>query len=115
VKRPTESTARRRTRGAGAINRAHGTTYYWSTTLLPADRRPHVHALYAFCRYADDIVDDLGDAPVERRRAALAGYGDEFRRALQNGSSDHDVLAAVVDTVASLLHRARASTGSSAR
>ena len=82
-----------------AINRAHGTTYYWSTTLLPADSRPHVHALYAFCRYADDIVDDLGDAPVERRRAALAGFGDEFRRALQHGSSDHEVLAAVVDTV----------------
>ena len=44
-----------------AINRRHGQTYYWSTTLLAPTVRPHVHALYAFCRYADDIVDDLGN------------------------------------------------------
>ena len=33
-----------------------------------AAKRHHVWALYAFCRHADDIVDDLGDAPVEARR-----------------------------------------------
>jgi phytoene synthase len=81
-----------------AINRRHGTTYYWSTMLLPADRRPHVHALYAFCRHADDIVDDLGDAPIADRAAALEAYGDEFRRAVAHGHADHDVLSAVVDT-----------------
>ena len=42
------------------LNRRYGTTYYWSAHLLPAVKRPHVHALYGFCRYADDIVDDLG-------------------------------------------------------
>src|SRR5689334_18630771 len=82
-----------------AINRHHGQTYYWSTTLLAPDVRPHVHALYAFCRYADNIVDDLGDAPVDERAAALHAYGERFRRDLAHGSSDHDVLAAVVDTV----------------
>lgn len=81
------------------INRRHGKTYYWSTTLLPRDRRRHVHALYAFCRHADDIVDDLGDAPLNERAAALASYGQEFRSALAAGQSDHVVLAAVVDTV----------------
>ncbi|NCY09194.1 MAG: hypothetical protein EBX38_02230, partial [Actinobacteria bacterium] len=40
------------------FNKRHGTTYYWSTKVLPPDKRPHVHALYGFCRYADDIVDD---------------------------------------------------------
>jgi phytoene synthase len=82
-----------------AINRRHGTTYYWSTMLLAGERRPHVHALYAFCRHADDIVDDLGDAPVAERGAALQAYGDEFRRGLAEGRSDDIVLAAVVDTV----------------
>ena len=35
-------------------------------------KRHHVWALYAFCRYADDIVDDLGPAtPAARARRAL--------------------------------------------
>jgi phytoene synthase len=41
-----------------ALNRRYGTTYYWSTQLLPAIKRHHVHALYGFTRFADDIVDD---------------------------------------------------------
>jgi len=82
-----------------AINRAHGTTYYWSTTVLARAQRPHVHALYAFCRFADDIVDDLGDAPVADRAAALFAFGAQFRRDLAAGRSEHEVLAAVVDTV----------------
>ena len=49
------------------LNRRYGTTYYWSTYLLPKAKRHHVHALYGFCRYADDIVDDLGlDRPASR-------------------------------------------------
>lgn len=37
---------------------AHGRTYYLATRLLAADQRPAVHALYAFARMVDDIVDD---------------------------------------------------------
>ncbi len=57
------------------FNKRHGTTYYWSTLVLPRHKRPHVHALYGFCRYADDIVDDLGQVPVDDRAAALASFG----------------------------------------
>ncbi|MGW5383666.1 phytoene/squalene synthase family protein [Nocardia sp. NPDC003963] len=39
------------------IAAAHGRTYYLATRLLSADRRPAVHALYAFARTVDDIVD----------------------------------------------------------
>ncbi len=53
------------------LNRRHGTTYYWSTAVLPTVKRHHVHALYAFCRHADDIVDDLGPAPAAARGAVL--------------------------------------------
>ena len=81
------------------FNKRHGTTYYWSTKVLPPDKRPHVHALYGFCRYADDIVDDLGPVPVAQREAALASFGDRFFRDLEAGSSRDPVLMAVVDTV----------------
>ena len=40
-------------------NKRHGTTYYWSTRVLPRVKQHHVHALYAFCRFADDIVAQL--------------------------------------------------------
>ena len=80
------------------LNRRHGTTYYWSTYALPAAKRPHVWALYGFCRHADDIVDDLGDVPTEDRRAALTDLGDRLFEALAAGRSDDPVLAAVVHT-----------------
>lgn len=81
------------------FNKRHGTTYYWSTKVLPADKRPHVHALYGFCRYADDIVDDLGPVPIAEREAALASFGERFFRDLAVGASTDPILMAVVDTV----------------
>ena len=81
------------------LNKRYGTTYYWSTCLLPRVKRRHVHALYGLCRYADDIVDDLGPAPVEEREAALAAFGERFFTDLAAGRSGHPVLKAVVDTV----------------
>jgi 15-cis-phytoene synthase len=83
------------------INRAHGTTYYRATQLLPRDKRPHVHAVYAFCRYADDIVDDLGPATAERRSEALAAFERRFFADLDAGDSDDAILRAVVRTVRS--------------
>jgi 15-cis-phytoene synthase len=82
------------------LNKASGTTYYWSTHLLPSVKRHHVHALYGLCRYADDIVDDLGSsASVEQRAEALRLFGDRFFTDYQAGRSEHPVLKAVVHTV----------------
>src|SRR6266508_667618 len=44
-----------------ALHRAYGRTYYLATRLLPAWKRPHVHALYGFTRYTDEIVDGPDD------------------------------------------------------
>lgn len=81
------------------LNKAYGTTYYAATFALPRVKRHHVHALYGFCRYADDIVDDLGPAPAEVRAKALAEFGDRFFTDLDAGESDDEVLKAVVHTV----------------
>lgn len=83
------------------LNKRYGTTYYASTFALPAWKRPHVHALYGFCRYADDIVDDLGPVPVDVRIKALDDFGARFFADLEAGRSDDVVLAAVVHTVRS--------------
>ena len=81
------------------LNKRYGTTYYWSTFVLPRWKRPHVWALYAFCRHADDIVDDLGSATVEVRAKALDDLGARFFADLEAGASDDPVLKAVVHTV----------------
>jgi phytoene synthase len=81
------------------LNRRYGTTYYWAAQVLPKVKRHHVHALYGFCRYADDIVDDLGPAPVAQRSEALAAFGDRFLADLAAGRSDDPTLKAVVHTV----------------
>ncbi len=80
------------------LNRRSGTTYYWATELLPRVKRHYVHALYGFCRYADDIVDDLGPLPVEARATALRAFGDRFLADLAAGRSDDLVCRAVVHT-----------------
>ena len=81
------------------LNKRYGTTYYWSTLVLPRIKQHHVWALYAFCRYADDIVDDLGPATVGQRATALADFGDRFFADAKRGRSDDPVLKAVVHTV----------------
>lgn len=64
-----------------ALAARHGRTYFLATRLLPAAKRPHVHALYALARLADDIVDLAADparaAPrlAEVEAAFLAGGG----------------------------------------
>lgn len=86
-----------------ALNAAHGRTYYFATRFLPRAARPHVHALYAFARYADDLVDHMAvpwDGPA--RRAALEGWTAQFLADLDRGRSDDPVLRAVVHTVQTL-------------
>jgi 15-cis-phytoene synthase len=82
-----------------ALNAHHGRTYFLATRLLPAARRPAVHALYGFARYADEIVDDLDDTrPPAEKAARLDVLGAQLQRALTGAPAEHPVLAAVADT-----------------
>jgi 15-cis-phytoene synthase len=82
-----------------ALNAHHGRTYFLATRLLPAARRPAVHALYGFARYADEIVDDLDDSrPAAEKAAGIDDLAARLRPALAGARTDHPVLAAVADT-----------------
>jgi phytoene synthase len=83
-------------RACRLINARHGRTYFLATRLLPADRRPAVHALYGFARLADEIVDAPG---VERPTAALDRLERRTRGALAGDPDGHPVLVALADTV----------------
>ena len=82
------------------LNAAHGKTYYLATLLLPAHKRPYVHALYGFARYADEIVDDLASTLSDAQKAeALIGWGAQVLDDVAAGRSDHEISRALVDTV----------------
>ncbi|MFH9818197.1 phytoene/squalene synthase family protein [Streptomyces sp. NPDC017230] len=84
------------------LNARHGRTYFLATRLLPADRRPAVHALYGFARWADDIVDDMGtDATAAERAATLARLEERLRQALTGARpTGEPVVLALADTAA---------------
>ena len=65
-----------------ALHRMYGRTYYLATRLLPSWKRRHVHALYGFTRYTDDIVDRVDGAPAEQRAQRLREWTDRFTAAL---------------------------------
>jgi phytoene synthase len=82
------------------LNAQHGKTYYLATLLLPPEKRPYVHALYGFARYADEIVDDLASTLTEQEKSDHLGrWGEAFLADTKRGRSDDPISAAVVDTV----------------
>ncbi len=82
------------------LNALHGKTYFLATLLLPKAKRPFVHALYGFARYADEIVDDLAsELSVEEKAEALSTWGNTVLADLKKGTSDDHVGRALIDTV----------------
>ncbi|WP_155371203.1 phytoene/squalene synthase family protein [Catellatospora vulcania] len=81
------------------LHRHHGRTYYLATRLLPAWKRPHVHALYGFTRYADEIVDSTDDLPPAERAARLREWSDRFVAGLHGAPVDDPLLPAVLHTI----------------
>jgi phytoene synthase len=82
------------------LHRRHGRTYYLATRLLPAWKRRHVHALYGFMRYADEIVDRTDALPPAERAARLTEWSDRFSAGLRGTAVDDPLLPAVLHTIA---------------
>ena len=81
------------------LNSLHGKTYYLATLLLPKNKRPYVHALYGFARYADEIVDDLASTLTPQEKAdALRSWSTGVLEDLKKGTSSDHIGRALVDT-----------------
>ena len=82
------------------LNSLHGKTYYLATLLLPKEKRPFVHALYGFARYADEIVDDLAsELTIQEKSDLLTQWGEKVLQGLSSGDSNDVVGRALIDTV----------------
>lgn len=85
-----------------SLARAHYENFPVASRLLPRAMRPHVAAIYAFARIADDVADE-GSAPAQARLSAL----DEWERRLiavtagrhDPGGPHPEIFAAIRETV----------------
>jgi phytoene synthase len=73
-----------------AITRKSASNLALAFVLLPRPKRDAMSALYAFCREVDDVADNE-TAPVEQRRAQLAAWRADVKRACENQSPQFPV------------------------
>ncbi|GAA4973967.1 phytoene synthase [Nonomuraea thailandensis] len=85
------------------LHARYGRSYYLATRLLPPWKRRHVHALYGFARYADEIVDSF--TMTADRARALATLGATVARGLAGEPVRDPVLPAFLHTVRSFAVR----------
>ena len=67
-----------------ALARSHYENFPVASWLLPPDMRPHVAAVYAFARIADDIADE-GSAPPAARQHRLRVWQQHLHDAVVDG------------------------------
>jgi squalene synthase HpnC len=91
-----------------ALARSHYENFPVASRLLPAPMRPHVAAVYAFARVADDIADE-GSAPGEERRTRLDAWQRRLHAAVaadSAGEAPHEhedlILVALAHSIRSL-------------
>lgn len=85
------------------IARAHYENFPVASSLLPRRMRPHVAAVYAFARAADDFADEDGYT-VEERHRLLDGWLDRLHdaaagRVRSDGTDADHVFAALENTI----------------
>jgi squalene synthase HpnC len=76
-----------------ALARSHYENFPVASWLLPRAMRPHIAAVYAFARIADDIADE-GELPAAGRQARLSAWQDRLHAAV---TSSPDVVAPITD------------------
>ena len=87
-----------------AIARAHYENFPVASYLMPRHMRPHIAAVYAFARTADDFADEGSRAAAERH--ALLNDWEHRLRVAAAGSAERDgtdesaIFAAVEQTIA---------------
>jgi phytoene synthase len=79
------------------LHARYGRSYYLATRLLPQWKRRHVHALYGFARYADEIVDSF--TMTADRSRALDTLAATVGAGLAGAKADDPVLPAFLHTV----------------
>jgi squalene synthase HpnC len=78
------------------LTRTHYENFSVATFLLPRSLLKHFHAVYAYCRWADDLADETGGG--EYALGLLRWWREELA-ACYDGKPRHPVMVALRDTI----------------
>lgn len=78
------------------LARTHYENFTVASLLLPRRLQRHFHAVYAYCRWADDLADEAGGGP--QALALLRWWREELGRCY-DGRPRHPVMVALRDTI----------------
>src|SRR5947207_6975366 len=78
------------------LTASHYENFSVVTWLTPRPLRPAFRSIYAFCRWSDDLGDEVGDR--EQARSLLAWWRGELR-GMYDGRARHPVMIALAETV----------------
>ncbi len=82
-----------------SITRKSASNLALAFVLLPRDKRDEMAALYAFCREVDDVADEES-APAEQRRARLAAWREDIRKACDQGAPSFPLIQELKPVIA---------------
>jgi phytoene synthase len=79
------------------ITRQQAKNFYYAFLFLPRAKREAIYAVYAFCRYCDDIAD--GNQALATQQALLQAWREELERCY-TGSPHHPITHALQRVIA---------------
>lgn len=79
------------------LTESHYENFHVASWFLPKRLRPHFQSIYAYCRIADDLGDEVGDRA--QSLALLDLWGEELE-ACYAGTARHPVFVALAVTIA---------------
>ena len=71
-------------------------SFYISAKMLPRETRWATYALYGFCRYADNLIDNPRNRSVEDLLEEVKFVKWELKRAYKTGESEHPILKSFI-------------------
>ncbi len=74
------------------LTRHYSKSFYISARMLPKHRRRATFALYGFCRYADNLIDNPRKRSVEELLWETDYLEQELRLAYRSGESEHPIV-----------------------
>lgn len=81
---------------AKSMTKIYSKSFYISSLMLPKERRWATFALYGFCRYVDNMIDNPRDRSVEELLAETGFMKQELGIAYKTGESEHPVLKSFI-------------------
>jgi phytoene synthase len=87
------------------ITRHHAKTFYLATRFLPNPKQRSIFAIYALCRYMDDLIDEREDlvtsATFEDSQLdeIMRRFRTDLTKTYRHGADGHPILQAFADTL----------------